>query len=111
MDQTTLSEHRDIIKMTFIGYICHLGSALNLWSGITVVVAVELVELLYEAIIGKCCQTKNNTVSADELQGIKEQQNGIGVSTSKTDQKDIKLWIMSSQMNYCFQEERTTKRT
>ena len=38
---------RDIPKMSVTDLVSSLGGALNLWSGITAVVAVEILELLY----------------------------------------------------------------
>ena len=40
-------------KYSLASYLSQLGEALNLWAGITVVVVVELIELLYYCVAGK----------------------------------------------------------
>ena len=43
-------EYSDQPQLSFIGYLSQLGGALNLWAGITVVVVIEMVEVLFELI-------------------------------------------------------------
>ena len=99
MDPTTLLEHRDVIQMTFIGYVCHLGSALNLWSGITVVVLIELVELFYEIIVAKRDQARNEKASEKVLEEFKVKQIDVTPKCSEDNIKEaIRLWLI--QMLY-----------
>ena len=53
MDRNTMMEYTDQPQLSFIGYLSQLGGALNLWAGITVVVVIEMVEVLFELVGGK----------------------------------------------------------
>ena len=50
---TDVQELQATEKISLASYISQLGGALNLWAGITVVVVVELIELLYFFIAEK----------------------------------------------------------
>ncbi len=41
---------KDEVKITTTALISHLGGTLNLWSGITMILIVELVELMVRCI-------------------------------------------------------------
>ena len=60
LDETTMMEYVDHPQLSFIGFISQLGGALNLWAGITVVVVIEVVELLFELFTGKFNQCKHD---------------------------------------------------
>ena len=53
MDRNTIMEYTDQPQLSFIGYLSQLGGALNFWAGITVVVVIEMVEVLFELVGGK----------------------------------------------------------
>ena len=48
--QSRLEEYHDIPKVTLGSILAQLGATLNLWAGITVIIVVEFIELLYETI-------------------------------------------------------------
>ena len=75
LDETTMMEYVDHPQLSFIGFISQLGGALNLWAGITVVVVIEVVELIFELFTGKFNQCKNDTdpsYAGRECNGKKE---------------------------------------
>ena len=48
-----MMEYSDQPQLTFLAFISQLGGALNLWAGITVVVVIEIAELLFELVTRK----------------------------------------------------------
>ena len=58
--QLYIQELRDTPKLTMSSYLSQFGAAMNFWVGITVIVAVEVVEALYEAISGNCKSNNND---------------------------------------------------
>ena len=60
LDETTMMEYVDHPQLSFIGFISQLGGALNLRAGITVVVVIEVVELLFELCTGEFNQYKQD---------------------------------------------------
>ena len=60
LDETTMMEYVDHPQLSFIGFISQLGGALNLWAGITVVVVIEVVELLFELLTGEFYQCRHD---------------------------------------------------
>ena len=53
VDQTTMMEYKDQPQLSFIAFVSQLGGALNLWAGITVVVVIEIAEVLFELVVRK----------------------------------------------------------
>ena len=53
--QQWVMEYRDIPKMSFASTIAQLAATMNLWAGITVIVVVEFIELLFET----SCKSSN----------------------------------------------------
>ena len=76
IDQMTLLEYVDHPEITATEFMSSMGGALNLWAGITVVVGVELVELLYELmktiVVGSKKEkgTENNTGADPQIQAL-----------------------------------------
>ena len=52
-------EYQDTPKLTLPALLSQLGAELNWWAGITIVVVIELIEFIYEAL---CWRNKNNTI-------------------------------------------------
>ena len=53
LDQHLMMEYQVIPKLSFPAFLSQLGGALNFWAGITVVVVIELIEMLYR-ILADC---------------------------------------------------------
>ena len=62
--QPTVIKMSDVEQMTFVSFMCQLGGVLNLYAGITMVVLVEVIELLIRIIKPEKCKSAadNNTV-------------------------------------------------
>ena len=56
-----VKEYRDTPKMTTASILAQLAATQNLWAGITVIIVVEFIELLYEALQKKCKSSKTGT--------------------------------------------------
>ena len=56
--QINVQEYRDTPKLTQTSFFAQLGATLNLWAGITLIVFVEIVEFIYDAVSGSCETTK-----------------------------------------------------
>ena len=56
MDRSTMMEYIYQPQPSFIGYLSQLGGALNLWAGITFVVVIEIVEVIFELVGMKVAQ-------------------------------------------------------
>ena len=52
MERLAALDIKDKPKFTPTSLMSHLGGALNLWAGITVVVLIEAIELCYEVLVG-----------------------------------------------------------
>ena len=51
--QPWVVEHRDTPKLNLASTTAQLAATLNLWAGITVIVVVEIIELLFETFCKK----------------------------------------------------------
>ena len=58
--QLNIQEYRDMPKMTMSSYLSQFGAAANFWAGVTVIVVVEIIEVIYELISGKCKSKKTD---------------------------------------------------
>ena len=59
--QLYIQELRDSPKLTMSSYLSQFGAAANFWAGVTVIVFVEIIEVLYDAISEKCKTNKTDT--------------------------------------------------
>ena len=59
--QLYIQELRDSPKLTMSSYLSQFGAAANFWAGVTVIVFVEIIEVLYDAISEKCKANKTET--------------------------------------------------
>ena len=59
--QLYVQELRDTHKLTMSSYLSQFGAAANFWAGVTVIVFVEIIEVLYEVISRKCKSNKTET--------------------------------------------------
>ena len=53
LDKFTMMEYSDSPQFSVAAFLSQLGGALNLWAGITVVVVIEVIELIYETASDK----------------------------------------------------------
>ena len=57
LDRIMVQDIKDKPQFTPASFVAQLGGALNLWAGITVVVAIEVIEFCYEVVAGWCSRT------------------------------------------------------
>ena len=50
LDQHLMMEYEVIPKLKFAAFLSQLGGTLNLWAGITIVVVIEFVELVFRVL-------------------------------------------------------------
>ena len=58
--QLNVQEYQDTPKLTMSSYLSQLGATANFWAGVTVIVVVEIIEIIYEVISGKCKSNKTD---------------------------------------------------
>ena len=87
-DQLTMMEYNDRPQLPFIGFVSQLGGALNLWAGITVVIVIELIEIIYEIIMKQYKRPSNQKYSDDENEGEK-----LEVLVENSDDKKGSDWV------------------
>ena len=88
LDQFTMMEFSDRPQLPFIGFVSQLGGALNLWAGITVVIVIELIELIYEIIMKQYKRPNTKKYSDSENDGEK-----LEVLVNNSDDKKDRDWV------------------
>ena len=61
LDNSAFLEHTEVPKYSIFSFIGTLGGALNLWTDITVVVIIEILETMFN-IIGSCISRNNPNI-------------------------------------------------
>ena len=51
LDQYVMMEYKTVPQLSLTAFVSQLGGALNLWAGITVIVIIELLDLLCRALV------------------------------------------------------------
>ena len=92
IDQTTMMEFNDRPQLPFIGFISQLGGALNLWAGITVVIVIELIEIIYELLAKKYSGKEETKGSDSNNSGSDEEKMEVLVETKESQNGNEWVW-------------------
>ena len=86
--QKTILVLEDVQKMSAMSFVALLGGTLNLYSGLTIVVLVEILEAIIRLVV-PCCKSMRNRVTSNP----KQNQEGADESRNIEHGSTTEAWI------------------
>ena len=75
--------HEEVQKTLFFSFLSNLGAALNLWAGITIVLIVEVIEMVIRLVFYKEVQGDSCDVGGKEVPDTRATPNGLSRNGEK----------------------------